>query len=118
MSQRPACRSGIRASKPGFLIVIVRPSSDATFFAASTSKPTAAFGSVTVLVAKYSSGGYSMSPQSTSLPAVIRLVGGGIETVVAAGDPGAALGAAVGIPWVGLGEVPAPQPATNAATIA
>src|SRR5690242_2078887 len=98
MSHRPAVRSGISASKAVFLIWIWRPSSWATARALSTSKPIALFGSVSP-VSKYSIGLYSMSTQSTSVPGVIRLVGGAIGCAVA--------GAAVAGPDVAGGVVAA-----------
>src|SRR4026209_206870 len=60
----------------------------------------APFGSVTSAVGKYSSGGHSMSTQSTSCPAVMRLVGGGMATTEAGGATlsGALLAAALGEP--------------------
>ena len=89
------------ASKPVFRISISRPSFAATALAASTSKPMAWFGSVTSADGKYSIGGYSMSTQSVSVPAVIRLVGGVIGVSVAGGavagavDGGAVVAAVV-----------------------
>src|ERR1700716_3271528 len=80
MSQRPAVRSGMRASKPVFLIWSWSPKALATARAPSTSKPTAWFGSVTLAEAKYSMGEYSMSTQSVSVPDLIRLVGGVTDT--------------------------------------
>src|SRR5437016_616857 len=116
MSQRAAWRSGIRASNAVFRTSIVRPSLPATARAASTSKPTDAFASVMSVDGKYSIGGYSMSTQSSSLPAAIRLVGGAIGVAV-----GAALtGGVVAPAWVGP-VVAAPllaHPARSAATAA
>src|SRR5205814_9277651 len=80
MSQRPAVRSGMRASKPVFLIWSWRPKALATARAPSTSKPTAWFGSVTLAEEKNSMGEYSMSTQSVSVPDLIRLVGGVTDT--------------------------------------
>src|SRR5947207_9327048 len=80
MSQRPAVRSGIRASKPVFLIWSWSPNALATARAPSTSKPTAWFGSVTLAEEKNSMGEYSMSTQSVSVPDLIRLVGGVTDT--------------------------------------
>src|SRR3979411_458757 len=81
MSQRPHGRSGIRASKPVFLIWSWSPNALATARAPSTSKPTAWFGSVTLAEEKNSMGEYSMSTQSVSVPDLIRLVGGVTETL-------------------------------------
>src|SRR2546422_1671019 len=80
MSQRPAVRSGIRASNPVFLIWSWRPKALATARAPSTSKPTAWLGSVTLADEKNSMGEYSMSTQSVSVPDLIRLVGGVTDT--------------------------------------
>src|SRR4029079_8976071 len=100
MSQRPLVRSGMSASKPVLRMVICNPSLAAADLAESASKPMAAFGSVTSAVGKYSSGGYSMSTQSTSCPAVMRLVGGGIapREPDAATLAGALLAASLGEP--------------------
>src|SRR3984893_8613914 len=87
MSQRPAVRSGIRASKPVFLIWSESPKALATARAPSTSKPTAWFGSVTLAEAKYSIGEYSISTQSVSVADLIKLVGGVTETFVLAPVP-------------------------------
>src|SRR3979411_3549746 len=80
MSQRPHGRSGIRASKPVFLIWSWSPNALATARAPSTSKPTAWLGSVTLAEEKNSMGEYSMSTQSVSVPDLIRLVGGVTDT--------------------------------------
>ena len=66
MSQRPAAKSGMSVSNGTLRMVICRPIAWAACRAASTSKPIAAFGSVTSVEGKYSSGGYSMSTQLTS----------------------------------------------------
>src|SRR5437762_1654613 len=75
MSQRPAVRSGMRPAKETFRISMGSPQALATARAASTSKPTAWFGSVTDVDGKYSMGGYSMSTQSVTVPALTKLVG-------------------------------------------
>src|SRR6185436_2183309 len=118
-SQRPAERSGISASKPLFTTSSVSPSLVATARAASTSKPVDLFGSVSSVEAKNSMGGYSMSTQSVSLPAVTRLVGGLMASAVGATEPGAADAGAVEAPWLGaFDDPPPPQAATNKAMAA
>src|SRR4029079_1539575 len=87
MSQRALAGSGISESKPLLTTSSVSPSLVATARAASTSQPVALFGSVSSVEAKYSIGGYSMSTQSVSLPAVIRLVGGAMATSVGGAEP-------------------------------
>src|SRR5437870_1214396 len=87
MSQRPAVRSGMRPEKATFRTSSCTPQALATARAASTSKPIAWFGSVTDVEGKYSMGGYSMSTQSVTVPALIRLVGGGTLTWLAAAPP-------------------------------
>src|SRR4029079_12687733 len=113
MSQRPACRSGMRVEKPVFFTASFRPSLAATALAASTSKPTAWPGSVTSADGKYSIGGYSMSTQSVSVPAVIRLVGGVIGFSVGATDGGLVGG---GLVATCVGLVVAPPLPLHAAT--
>src|SRR6188474_901144 len=95
MSQRLAWRSGINALNAVFRISISRPSFAATAFAASTSKPTALFGSVSSADGNISIGGYSMSTQSTILPGESRLVGGAIASPVGPALAGAALDGAM-----------------------
>src|SRR6185437_14968713 len=119
MSQRPAERSGISASKPLLTTSSVSPSLVATARAASTSKPVDLFGSVSSEEAKNSIGWYSMSSQSVSLPAVTRLVGGAIASVVGAAEPGACEAGAVEPPADGAVEAPPPpHAATNRAMAA
>src|SRR5215208_1093427 len=115
MSQRPAWRSGISALNAVFRISISSPSLAATAFAASTSKPTAWFGSVTSADGNISSGGYSMSTQSTILPGESRLVGGAMASAVAATLAGAPLAGAIvaGTPDGAVLAPPPPQAATS-----
>src|SRR5207237_5325278 len=98
MSQRPAVRSGMRPAKETFRTSMGSPQALATARAASTSKPTAWFGSVTDVDGKYSMGGYSMSTQSVTVPALTRLVGAVTLTSLAPALPPV------------LGEVPPPPP--------
>src|SRR5262245_30985929 len=117
MSQRLFPRSGISESKAVFLISSFRPSLAATARAASTSKPVALFGSVSSAEAKNSIGEYSMSTQSVSVPAVIRLVGGAMASAVGAAEPA---GSDVAAAWLGAVDAPPPPPqaATNKAIAA
>src|SRR5207302_6232568 len=90
MSQRPAVRSGIRPANETLRTSSCTPQALATARAASTSKPIAWFGSVTDVEGKYSMGGYSMSTQSVTVPALAKLVGAWTVTWLAAaldGDP-------------------------------
>src|SRR5438128_10468646 len=87
MSHRPAVKSGIRPAKETLRTSSWRPQALATARAASTSKPMAWFGSVTDVEGKYSMGGYSMSTQSVTVPALARLVGAWTLTWLAAALP-------------------------------
>src|SRR5439155_1033569 len=87
MSQRPAVRSGMRPEKATFRTSRGSPQALATARAPSTSKPIAWFGSVTDVDGKNSMGGYSMSTQSVTVPALTRLVGAVTWTSLAAALP-------------------------------
>ena len=79
MSQRPpVVRSGMSASNPVFLIVSCRPSFAATAWAASTSKPIACVRVGDVGGREVLHGRVLDVDAVDQLPAVIRLVGGGM----------------------------------------
>src|SRR3989337_2873250 len=80
-----------------------------TAWAESVAKPMAWAGSVTSADGKYSMGGYSMSAQSTTVPAVMRLVGAAITGVGIAVSVGAGVGVGVA---AGVGEGPPAHAAT------